>query len=198
MRSVLPYKRGQIDLRIISGTKKGRSFDAPPGRNTRPTLARVKEAMFGMIQFEIEGRYALDLFAGSGSLGFEALSRGASEVVLCDSSRDAAKLIMKNISTLGFESNARFFCCDCYALIKMLVSEGRKFSLVLLDPPYAAGLTEGVIEALVSSDLLDEGCIILAEHAWKEKLHVETKGIVCREPRKYGDSAVTYMEYFSE
>lgn len=183
-------------MKIISGTKKGRSFDAPPGRNTRPTLARVKEAMFGMIQFDIEGRYVLDLFAGSGSLGFEALSRGASEAVLCDSSRDAAKLIIKNVSTLGFESNARVFCCDCNALIKMLAGEGRKFSLVLLDPPYAAGLTEGVVDALVENNLLDEGCILLAEHAWKEQLKIETKGIICREPRKYGDSAVTYMEFF--
>lgn len=185
-------------MRIIAGSARGRSFEAPAGRNTRPTLARVKEAMFGMIQFDIEGRYALDLFAGSGNLGLEALSRGADSVVFCDSERGTAKLIEKNIKHLGFENSARVFCCDCFALLKQLSFEERRFSLIFLDPPYDAGLTEKVLAALSEYDLIENGCIILAEHSWKLPLSVDLPGFVCRDPRKYGDAAITYIRFSKE
>ena len=83
-------------MRIIAGSARGRRFDAPEGRNTRPTLDRVKEAMFGMIQFEIENTQVLDLFSGSGSLGLEALSRGGAHCVLCDSDKKSIQVIKHN------------------------------------------------------------------------------------------------------
>ena len=146
-------------MRIISGSRRGRRFDAPDGRETRPTLDRVKEAMFGMLQFDIEDRIVLDLFAGSGNLGLEALSRGAGK---------------------------------------------KRFSLVLLDPPYAAGLTERVLDKLVSGEILSTGCIIISEHSWSmppdiSLLSERTKSsLVFREPRRYGDVGVTYIYYKGE
>ena len=89
-------------MRIIAGSARGRRFDAPEGRNTRPTLDRVKEAMFGMIQFDIENTQVLDLFSGSGSLGLEALSRGGAHCVFCDSDKKSIQVIKRNVEALGF------------------------------------------------------------------------------------------------
>ena len=185
-------------MRIIAGTARGRNFDAPKGRSTRPTLDRVKEAMFGMVQFDIEGRQVLDLFAGSGNLGLEALSRGAAHVVFCDNDRAASELVRRNAELLGFSDRARIVCSDCFMLLKQLSLEGMRFSLVLLDPPYAAGLTERVLEDMSKLKLLTDGCIILAEHSWKLPLSIDIPGMVCREPRRYGDAAVTLIRYRSE
>ena len=182
-------------MRIIAGTARGRSFEAPKGRTTRPTLARVKEAMFGMVQFEIEDRHVLDLFAGSGSLGFEALSRGAEKAVFCDQDRNAANIIKKNAELLGFSDKASVVCADCFAALKQLAAAGERFSLVLLDPPYAAGLTEGAVKELKTLGLLEDGCIILAEHSRKLPLNINIEDMICREPRYYGDTAVTLIRY---
>lgn len=191
-------------MRIISGSRRGRRFDAPDGRETRPTLDRVKEAMFGMLQFDIEDRIVLDLFAGSGNLGLEALSRGAAYAVFCDKSRTAAKLVEKNLDALGFSECAEVHCADCFLLLDRLAAGKKRFSLVLLDPPYAAGLTERVLDKLVSGEILSTGCIIISEHSWSmppdiSLLSERTKSsLVFREPRRYGDVGVTYIYYKGE
>ena len=104
-------------MRIIAGEAKGRELLAPKGMNTRPTLAKVKEAMFGMIQFDIEGAYVLDLFSGSGSLGIEALSRGARRAVFCDSGRDAYNTVRANLKKLGYEERASVCYSDSIRLL---------------------------------------------------------------------------------
>lgn len=188
-------------MRIIAGTAGGRRFDAPSGRNTRPTLDRVKEAMFGMIQFDVEGRRVLDLFAGSGNLGLEALSRGAEYAVFCDSDRNAAGLVESNIKLLGFADRGEVSSSDCFNLLSRLAQRDERFSLVLLDPPYNAGLTEKVLNALVELKLLSVGCIILAEHSQKIPIDMELLNPKCldalefRTPRKYGDVGLTYIRF---
>lgn len=185
-------------MRIIAGSAKGRRFDAPEGKNTRPTLDRVKEAMFGMIQFDIEGRRVLDLFSGSGNLGLEALSRGAESVVFCDSDRKAAELVRRNCALLGFEGRGEVFCCDCFLLISQLAHEGRAFSLVLLDPPYESGLTVRVLGEMAERGLMADGCIILAEHAWRFPVALDMPCFTVGKPHKYGDAAVTKIVYHAE
>lgn len=182
-------------MRIIAGKAKGRTFTAPGGRSTRPTLDRVREAMFGMIQFDVEGAAVLDLFAGSGGLGLEALSRGADMAVFNDSDRNAARLIEKNLASLGLGENAEVYCLDCFQLIAACAGRELKFSIVLLDPPYASGLYEQVFASLASAGVLEDGCIILAEHSAKMPLSIDLPCFLAGKPHRYGDVAVTKFIY---
>lgn len=188
-------------MRIIAGKARGRIFEAPQGKDTRPTLDRVREAIFGMIQFDVENRKVLDLFAGSGGLGLEALSRGASKVVFCDIEKKAVKLIEKNIATLDFADNAKVFCCDWKMLINKLGAEGERFSVVLIDPPYSAGLYEEILSEIVKRKVLKNGAIIIAEHAWDKPIDTQIlpEEIGCslefRKTRRYGSVGVTYITY---
>lgn len=180
-------------MRIIAGSARGRTFAAPEGRSTRPTLDRVREAMFGMVQFDVENASVLDLFAGSGGLGLEALSRGAKSVVFCDSDRSVCRLVESNLSDLGFQ--AEVHCSDCFALLARLAAEKRRFSLVLLDPPYESGLYEPVIRDLANKKLLADGCLILAEHNVRNRLEIDLPGLRTGKPHRYGDVAVTKFVY---
>ncbi len=180
-------------MRIIAGSAKGRTFSAPEGRSTRPTLDRVREAMFGMVQFDVENAVVLDLFAGSGGLGLEALSRGAASVVFCDRDRSACRLVEANLEHLGF--SAEVCCADCFTLLARLAAEKRRFSLVLLDPPYESGLYRPVISELATKGLLANGCIILAEHNKRSALEIDVPGLTAGKPHRYGDVAVTKFVY---
>ncbi len=185
-------------MRIIAGIARGRRIDTPPGRNTRPTLDRVKEGMFGMIQFDIENRTVLDLFAGSGNLGLEALSRGAEREVFCDYSKETAAVIARNVKNLGFYDKARIYCCNSADALVRLAMAGEKFSLVFLDPPYASGLLEGTIAHMKELKLLAPGCIIVAEHAFSTVVELDTATFAVRPPRKYGDVAVSIIRFEGE
>lgn len=184
-------------MRIIAGTARGRLFDAPEGLATRPTLDRVREAMFGMIQFDVPGSSVLDLFAGSGGLGLEALSRGAASVDFCDISKKACELIARNCKNLGFSDRSAIHCSDCFVLIERLAMQKRKYSLALLDPPYESGLYKPVLKALTDFDLLEDGCIILAEHPVKLDIDPGLSCLRTGKPHRYGDVAVTKLIYES-
>lgn len=184
-------------MRIIAGTARGRLFEAPEGRSTRPTLDRVREAIFGMIQFDVPGSTVLDLFGGSGGLGLEALSRGAEKTVFCDNDRKACSLIERNVSKLGFSERSEVYCADCFRLIELMKQQNRRFSLVMLDPPYESGLYEPVFEALAESELLLEGCIIIAEHPIKLCIDPNLACFKAGKPHRYGDVAVTKFVFNS-
>ena len=177
-------------MRVIAGSANGREIPAPKGSNTRPTLAKVKEAMFGMIQFDIEGAEVLDLFSGSGGLGIEALSRGAKHAVFCDNDRQAYSVIKSNIEKLGFTGVSSLHYGDSIALLSELSRGGKRFDIVLLDPPYALDLENRALELLTRLDLLNEGAIVLCEHS-KENPPVFPDGFTVKKPKKYGDSFVT-------
>lgn len=182
-------------MRIIAGTARGRTFEAPEGRSTRPTLDRVREAMFGMIQFDVPCSTVLDLFSGSGGLGLEALSRGANTVVFNDADRNAVKLIERNLSHLGFSERAEVHCLDCIQLITVLASAKRRFSIVLLDPPYESGLYDPVMRAMADAGILEDGCIILAEHSVKDPLKIDLPCFKAGKPHRYGDVSVTKFTF---
>ena len=124
-------------MRIIAGEARGRRIEAPEGRNTRPTLDRVRENLFNMLQGEISCSRVLDLFAGSGALSFEALSRGAEYACLVDHDRKASAVQIKNADTLGYRDRTRIMTSDWRRALKEIESTGKCFDMVFLDPPYA-------------------------------------------------------------
>ena len=148
-------------MRVITGSARGRRLGELEGMETRPTTDRVKEGMFNILQFDIEGRRVLDLFAGTGQLGIECLSRGAASAVFVDRRADAVKLIRENLKTTDLTDRARVVAGDSMEYLK---SVREKFDLVLLDPPYAAGLLEPVIAHIARFDILAPHGIIIAEH----------------------------------
>ena len=135
-------------MRVIAGTARSRRLEALPGLDTRPTTDRVKESIFNVIQFDIEGRRVLDLFAGTGQLGVEALSRGALEVA------------RKNVKACGFEGRAACHGRDFFAFLSRA---GEKYGLIFLDPPYASGILERALDMIAAIDIVVENGIIVCE-----------------------------------
>jgi len=154
-------------VRVITGSARGRKLKAPPGLSTRPTTDWVKESVFNIIQFDIEGRRALDIFAGSGQMGIEALSRGARECVFVDNDKNAVKAVNENLKALGFAEISTVFEKDYKAFVK---SEKGKFDLVFLDPPYGDGHIAKALELFSAFDILSDGGIIICEGMREEKL----------------------------
>lgn len=149
-------------MRIITGRARGTKLVTLEGNNTRPTSERVKEAVFSMIQFDIEGRNVLDLFAGSGQMGLEALSRGAAKATFIDNSKDALKVINQNVSKTHFESESNVILANADDYLKRI--KGReKFDLVFIDPPYATGVQAKMLELLLELDLLKPTSTIVCE-----------------------------------
>ena len=148
-------------MRVITGTARGRRLKELEGMETRPTTDRVKEGMFSALQFEIEGRRVLDLFAGTGQLGIECLSRGAASAVFVDRRPDAVKLIRENLKITELQDRARVVQGDSLEFLRPL---REKFDIVLLDPPYDTGVLEEAVELLTAFDILNPHGIIVAEH----------------------------------
>ena len=144
-------------MRVITGKCRGRKLLEPVGKDVRPTTDQVKEALFNIIQFDVEGRKVLDLFAGTGQLGIEALSRGAAECVFVDSSRDSIRLVQENLRRCGL--TARVIQCDSLGFLR----SGEKFDLVFIDPPYGSGLDAQAMEAVKAFDILSKGGIMICE-----------------------------------
>ena len=148
-------------MRVITGSARGRRLKELEGMETRPTTDRVKEGMFNVLQFDIEGRRVLDLFAGTGQLGIECLSRGAVSAVFVDRRADAVKLIRENLKITELSDRARVVSGDSMEYLKSL---REKFDVILLDPPYEAGLLEPAIAHIAKFDILEPHGIIVAEH----------------------------------
>ena len=147
-------------MRVITGTARGRRLKELTGMETRPTTDRVKEGLFNIIQFDIEGRRVLDLFGGTGQLGIECLSRGAERAVFVEQRKDAAALIRDNLKTTGLADRAQVVQGDSIAYLS---SCRERFHLVFLDPPYDSGLMEQALEKLVRFDILSGNGIIVCE-----------------------------------
>lgn len=154
-------------MRVISGSARGRRLKELQGMDTRPTTDKVKESLFNIIQFEIEGRNVLDLFGGTGQLGIEALSRGAERCTFVDRRREAAALIRENLKATGFDGSARVVQGDA---LSFLASCGEKFDVVFLDPPYQTDLLDRALDAMIRFDILREHGIIICESALDKRL----------------------------
>ena len=154
-------------MRVITGSARGRKLKELPGLDTRPTTDKVKESIFNIVQFDVEGRSVLDLFAGTGQLGIEALSRGAEKCVFVDFSRQAVGVIRENVEHTGFTQNSRVVQSDVLAF---LTSCREKFALAFLDPPYASDLLEKALEKMAAIDIMSENGIIVCESSMDKLL----------------------------
>ncbi len=151
-------------MRVITGTARGRRLRTPENYDIRPTTDNVKESVFNIIQFDIEGRRVLDLFAGTGQLGIECLSRGAAEAVFIDENTAAVKIVKENLKTCGF--TAAVLQQDALSYLRHC----GKFDLIFADPPYDSRLYESVLETINSVDILSDGGIILCESRREKSL----------------------------
>jgi len=174
-------------MRVISGMARGRRLKEPPGFEIRPTSDMVKESVFNIVQFDIEGRRVLDLFAGTGQMGIEALSRGAKSAVFVDSDPEAAKLIRHNLKLCGLEDCASVQIRDA---LKFLERDLDKYDLVFIDPPYDTGLFHEALAEIIKFDKLNTNGIIISES--KAEAHipaVELPYFLCKE-YKYGGTRI--------
>ncbi len=175
-------------MRVITGTARGRKLKELPGLETRPTTDRVKEGVFNIIQFDIEGRRALDLFAGTGQLGIEALSRGALSAVFVDQRKDAAALIKENLKLTNLLDRARVVNGDA---LGYLASEKERFGLIFLDPPYAAGLWRPALEAISRFDILMNHGIIICESPADQEMPALNPPYFQHRVYRYGKTKIT-------
>ena len=174
-------------MRVITGTAGGTNLKAPKGLSTRPTADKVKQALFNIIQYEIAGE-VLDLFAGSGQLGIEALSRGASHAVFVDEGREAISVIQENLRHTRLESKAQVVRSDYLSYLSRC---RRSFRLIFLDPPYAEKYLENAIKCISEIDILAEGGIIIAERPVDKALDQEFPGLVRSKDYRYGSTVIT-------
>ena len=147
-------------MRVITGTARGRKLKELPGLETRPTTDKVKESVFNIVQFDIEGRRVLDLFAGTGQMGIEALSRGAACCTFVDVRKEAAAVVRENLAHTRLADNAKVIQGDYLAF---LTGCREKFDLVFLDPPYGTGMLEQALAAIAKIDIITEHGIIVCE-----------------------------------
>jgi len=184
-------------LRVIAGSARGRKLHPPVGSRVRPTADRVKEALFSTLTSRFgsfEGLSVLDLFAGSGALGIEALSRGAGRALFIDSHPESIALARKNLLLTGLDSSADLIMMDAGKALKRVVAEGSHFDIILVDPPYAdRELADRVLSLLAELVLLNENGIIVFETDSRYELTLpDTFRLVSR--KIYGDTAVSFLE----
>ena len=180
-------------LRIITGTAKGKKLKTLEGEATRPTSERIKEAVFSSLQFDIEGRRVLDLFAGSGQMGLEALSRGAVSVMFVDSSREAMEIVKANAATTGFTRESKFTVSDWRNFIRKASGRGERYDLVFVDPPYAEECCADAAARLAASGMLPLGAIVVLESGTE---NIDTEALVGYEvikSRDYGKKTALHI-----
>ena len=173
-------------MRVITGTARGRKLNTLEGRDVRPTTDQVKEAMFSIIQFEVEGAAVLDLFAGSGQLGIEALSRGARLAVFVEQNRKAQEMVRQNLQTTKLAERSRVTAMDAIAYLQGCRDT---FDIALLDPPYHSGLLEKALPLLTPK--MSEGGVILCESALDEALPQTVGEFQIKKEYRYGKIKLT-------
>ncbi len=181
-------------MRVIAGVARGRRLKTVPSRDVRPTADRVKEALFSMIEsrIDLEGRHALDLYAGSGALGIEALSRGAALCTFVERDQRAREALVENLRACGFDLASEVLAAPVSASLLQLSRRGMSFDLVLLDPPYADRVAQRVLEDLASRALFAAGCVVAVEHA-ADEIVAETTALRLTRTRRYGKTCVSLL-----
>jgi 16S rRNA (guanine(966)-N(2))-methyltransferase RsmD len=179
-------------LRVISGKLKGKRLFTLKGMDLRPTSDRVKEAIFDILQNSIPGRKVLDLFAGTGAMGIEALSRGAKGAVFVEGSPQSLTVLYKNLEACRLQEQAEVLSREVQAGIKILSERGETFDLIFLDPPYGKGLARKTLQALSGESILAPDALIVAEHSPAEDLDA-ISFLERVDQRKYGSTLVSFF-----
>lgn len=178
-------------MRIIAGAFKGRRLAPVKGR-TRPTAAKVREAVFNILGPAVDRVRVLDLFAGTGALGIEAMSRGAVAAVFVEDHPEAVKALRRNLEDLGLQGQTKVWPLPVTAALKKLAGQGERFGLVFLDPPYGGGKAAAALQILASLELLSAGAHVVVEHGRRETLPAESGHLRRTELRRYGDTQVAF------
>ena len=181
-------------MRIISGKARGTKLYTLEGTNTRPTLDRVKESIFNIIQNEIEDATVLDLFAGSGAIGLECLSRGAKKAVLCDKSKEAIQIIKRNIEKTHMEEKAQIINADYENCLEKLKNE--QFDIIYIDPPYVTKYILKSIEKIIAQGNLKKEGIMILETDDEQRIlrEIESEEVRIVDKRKYGRATIIFLK----
>ena len=175
-------------MRVISGKARGTKLNSIDSLNTRPTLDRVKESLFNIIQNKIPDSTVLDLFAGSGALGIECISRGCKKAYFCENSKMAAEMVKTNLNKTRFNDYSEIYIQDYKKTLNILKSKNLKFDLIFIDPPYKEDIAVEVVKQILSLDLLaDNGIIIIeTDEIKREEEELKELDVEVYDLRKYG------------
>jgi 16S rRNA (guanine(966)-N(2))-methyltransferase RsmD len=180
---------------VIAGTAKGRLLKAVPGTGTRPTTDKVKEAIFSMIGPYFDGGVGLDLFAGTGGLGIEALSRGMNRVIFIDMEQTSIQVIEANLKTIGFREQAEVYRNEANRALKVLAKRGLKFDLIFLDPPYRMKQADEILLQMQEMDMIQDQAIALVEHEASHAYADEIGRLYVRKRAVYGETAISIYHH---
>ena len=180
-------------MRVIGGNARGRQLKVPKGQALRPTAGRVKESLFDILPHDLSGAKVLDLFAGTGNLTIEALSRGAVEAILVDSSAQSGKAIRENLRRLNLASRGKLWMMPVTRALPLLARQGETFDLIFMDPPYERRLIEPALKIIDKETLLRDSGVLIAEHSIREPItfHLETLNLT--DQRRYGSTTLSFF-----
>jgi len=182
-------------LRIIAGDFKGRKLRSVPGTKTRPTANRIREAIFNILAFQIRNSCVLDLFAGTGAFGIEALSRGADKALFVDIDNDSVAVLQANIKSLCLETRTKIIRWDPTKNLNCLLPLGINFNLVFMDPPYNEKMITPTLSNLHLSRSLANGARLMVEHSNREPLIIDQAPFEIQDQRRYGKTLVSFLTY---
>jgi 16S rRNA (guanine(966)-N(2))-methyltransferase RsmD len=180
-------------MRVIGGNARGRRLKVPKGRTLRPTAARVKEALFDILPRDLSGMRLLDLFAGTGNVTIEALSRGAEEAVLVDASAASGRAIRANLRALALTDRAHLWCMPVEQALRRLERQQENFDLIFVDPPYGRKLVERTLKMIARGSILRATGTVVAEHSMRDEIATRYGGLELHSRRRYGDTMLSFF-----
>lgn len=180
-------------MRVIGGNARGRHLKVPKGQTLRPTAARVKEALFNILPHDLSGTKVLDLFAGTGNLSIEALSRGAAAAILVDRSARSGRTIRENLRRLGLADRTQLWIMPVPQALRLLGRQGETFDLIFLDPPYDRNWIGGTLKLIGQGRLLGESGVLIAEHSQRENVEPRYNSLVLHDQRRYGSTLLSFF-----
>ena len=179
-------------MRIIAGTMKGRKLRAPSGLDLRPTSDKVKEALFNILSDQIEGATFLDLYAGTGSIGIDALSRGAPSVVFVENNKHHLQYLKENLASCSLEERAEVFATMASAFLTRAKKSNRSFDLIFIDPPYESKEVEKILPMLEEGDMITDHGMVVIEHFYKKTLPEKAGNLFFLKKYKYGETILSF------
>ncbi len=182
-------------MRITAGELKNRKIKSREGRETRPTLERIKEAIFSIIGDKVDGAVFLDLYSGTGNVAIEALSRGAERAVMIEQDKEALRIIIENVNSLNLDDRCRAYKNDALRGLEILGRKKENFDIIFLDPPYKENISSETIKKICESRVLKEEGIIISEHSVYEKLPDKIDDFVKYDERNYNKKIVSFYMY---
>lgn len=181
-------------MRVIGGNARGRRLKVPKGQSMRPTAARVKEALFNILPHDLSGTRVLDLFAGTGNLTIEALSRGAAAAILVDSSFESGKAIRENLRRLHLTDRTKVWIMPATRALRLLARHGDTFDMIFLDPPYDRQWMDRTLPIIAREKLLRGSGVVIAEHSIRENVEAHYDSLALHDQRRYGGTLVSFFK----